>query len=116
MLILTNEEEAPSSILTDNLTLFLGKSSVNTSTFEEYFPCEEYCLSSSILKLSKTDLFYISPTNIQEFFMPSKIAYVLIALLPSIKISSIVGLSCKLLVKHFHLCPAWYHQTFQYQI
>ena len=93
ILIFLKEADSPSSISTESLILFFGRSSVDTSTSAEYFPCEEYCLSSSTLKLSKTDLLYKAPSEIPEFFKPSNKASVLICLLPSIKISSIVGLS-----------------------
>ena len=93
--IFLKEDELPSSIMTESLILFFGSSSVLTSTEEEYFPWEAYCLSSSTLKLSKTDLLYKAPSKMPEFFKPSRRASDLICLFPSMKISSIVGLSIK---------------------
>ena len=80
-----------------NLTLFLSKSSEETSTFAPYLPCDIYCLSSSELKLSKTDLLNKVPLKIPDLLRPSSRLSDFIASFPSIEISSIVGLSFKLI-------------------
>ena len=96
----------PSSISILNLTLFRSKSSEETSTWAPYLPWDMYCLSNSELKFSKIDLLNKVPSYTPDFFKPSSKFSVLIALFPSISISSMVGLSLRLINKALLSLPS----------